>query len=238
MNQPKTGLFCFSPPVMIATFAIEVGLAIYTLWNYNRSKIRSLVVALLVLLAAFQLAEYMICEAVGLDSLTWARIGYVAITLLPPIGIHLAYEIAESKKRPLLRASYASAGAFVIFFALIGHSIVSQACLGNYVIFDMAPGSSWGYALYYYGFVTAAMVLCALLAKGLEPARKKALALLAYAYAAFLLPTTTVNLLAPSTIQGIPSIMCGFAVILAVILGVWIMPVVGSKKWTNTLRLS
>lgn len=234
----KTALFCFSPPVMLATFIIEIGLALYTIWRYKFDSVSRLVVLLLGFLATFQLAEYMVCEVAGASPLTWSRIGYIAITLLPPLGIHLAYELAEAKKRPLLMPAYAAAAGFGIFFAVVGHSIQSQACLGNYVIFNMAPGSGWLYALYYYGLVVGAMALCIHLAKQADEKRRKVLNWLAVGYGAFLIPTTTINLLAPDTIAGIPSIMCGFAVILAVILAIFIMPVIGSKKWTSTLRLS
>ena len=59
-RKPK--LYCFSPPVMIATFVIEVSLAIYTLWRYKLNPVTRLTVALLVCLAIFQLAEYNVCE--------------------------------------------------------------------------------------------------------------------------------------------------------------------------------
>ena len=52
------------------------------------------------------------------------------------------------------------------------------------------------------------------------------------AYLAFLLPTTTINLLAPETLAGIPSIMCGFAVLMALILLGKITPLAGKqRKW-------
>jgi len=130
MRDYKNGMFCFSPPIMLATFFIEMILAAVVVWRYKLNPVGRLVVALLVLLAVFQMAEYMVCQAVGLEPLAWSRIGYVAITLLPPLGIHLAYELAGSKKRPLLIPAYVTAGMFVVFFALIGNSLGAQACLG------------------------------------------------------------------------------------------------------------
>jgi len=215
---------------MIGTFIVELSLAAYTLWRYKLNRVSRLVIVMLVLLAVFQLSEYMVCQLSGLNPLTWSRIGYIAITALPPLGVHLAYEIAVAKKRPLLLPAYILSGAFVAFFAFVGQSIQGQVCLGNYVIFNMAPGSWWLYALYYYGFVAGALMLCAKLAKHADSKRRKSLNLLAIGYAVFLIPTTTANILAPDTIAGIPSIMCGFAVIMAVILVVLIMPKVGQKK--------
>jgi hypothetical protein len=51
------------------------------------------------------------------------------------------------------------------------------------------------------------------------------------AYLSLLVPTTTVNLINPETVRGIPSIMCGFAVIFALILGLYILPrVIATNK--------
>jgi hypothetical protein len=59
---------------------------------------------------------------------------------------------------------------------------------------------------------------------GLAKNKARALKSLAVGYLAFILPVTIVNIIDPSTISGIPSIMCGFAVILAVILAGEVLP--------------
>lgn len=221
----KGGLFCFSPPVMIATFLLEIVLAVAVLWKYKLNPISRLVVLILLLLAIFQLAEFMICEVWGFSSLTWSRVGYIAITLLPPLGIHLAYQIAGVKKRPLLIPAYVAAGGFVLFFLSVGSSLEAAACLGNYVIFEMTKGSVWLYAVYYYGLLIGGVWLCDKLAKQTKDQNiKSALYALAIGYSAFILPTATVNLIDPSTMAGIPSIMCGFAVIFAIVIVFWVLP--------------
>lgn len=225
MFKQKGALFCFSPPVMVATFAFELIFAVYVVWKYKLDKISRLVVLMLVFLATFQLAEYMICEITGLQPLTWSRIGYVAITILPPLGIHLAYQIAGVKQKILLVPAYITAAAFVAFFLGYGNSLTASACLGNYVIFDINPGSAWLYALYYYTWLIAGVYLCLSLAKKIANKHaKSALHGIAFGYLAFLLPTTTVNLIDPGTIAGIPSIMCGFAVLFAITLVAWVLP--------------
>jgi hypothetical protein len=45
-----------------------------------------------------------------------------------------------------------------------------------------------------------------------------------------MVPTTLVNLIDQNTIAGIPSIMCGFAVFLALALVFWVMPRGGQKR--------
>ena len=53
---------------------------------------------------------------------------------------------------------------------------------------------------------------------------------LAAGYLSFILPTTFVNLVNPETIEGIPSIMCGFAVLLAIILIGFVAPLTLEKR--------
>lgn len=226
----KGGMFCFSPPVMAATFLIEIVLAIVVIWKYKLNPISRIVVLILLFLAIFQAAEFMICEVWGFGSVTWSRIGHVAITMLPPLGIHLAYEIAGAKKRPLLITAYVTAGAFVAFFLFAGSSLESAACLGNYVIFELTKGSVWLYSLYYYGWLFAGIWLCnQLVGQTKKKNIQSALYGIATGYALFILPTATVNLIDPTTISGIPSIMCGFAVLFALILAFWVLPKTRAK---------
>lgn len=225
-------LYCFSPPVMLATFVIEIVLAAYAIWKYRSEKVTRLIVAILVLLAVFQLAEYNVCEgAFGVDSLTWSRIGYGAISLLPALGIHAISVIARKPSRLLVPAAYGLAIGFALFFMFIGHGLTSSVCGGNYVIFQTAPQASWFYAFFYYGFEIAATWLGFLYAaRAKQPGVRKALRGLAIGYLCLLVPTTTVNILYPDTLYAIPSVMCGFAVILALILGFYVLPNATQKK--------
>ena len=128
-------LFCFSPPVMLATFLIELGLAIYALVHFKSTQLTRLIALLLVFLATFQLAEYMVCGGLGLNGVDWSRLGFIAITALPPLGLHIAHEIAGRKNRPLLAAAYVSAAGFAGYFAFATTAFVGNQCQGNYVIF-------------------------------------------------------------------------------------------------------
>lgn len=218
-------LYCFSPPIMLITFVIEIIFAIYVLFKYRLAPVSRLVVLLLVGLATFQFAEYNVCvSALGLDSLAWARIGYVAITLLPPLGIHLALTMAGVKKPLVLGAAYTTAAIFASIFLFVGQGMLGEQCLGNYVIFKIAPWAVWPYVIYYYGWLLVGMAYSAWLAQRAKRKIRAALCALVVGYAAFLIPTTTANLLDPATVAGIPSIMCGFAVLLAFILSFAVLP--------------
>jgi hypothetical protein len=211
---------------MIATFVIEIGLALYVNWRYRMSTITRLATAILFFLALFQLAEYNVCQgSFGIDSLSWSRLGYVAITMLPPLGFHLATKLAGDRRRGMVMTAYASAAVFAGFFALFDHGLTSSACLGNYVIFRTAPNAASLYTAYYYGWLILGTLYSLIMAgRQSQPNRRSALRALAIGYAAFILPTTAANIVDPSTIAGIPSIMCGFAVILAIVLAGEVLP--------------
>jgi len=49
-------------------------------------------------------------------------------------------------------------------------------------------------------------------------------------YLVFLIPTALANSVKPETRRGIPSIMCGFAVLYAIILALYILPKVGARR--------
>ncbi len=231
-SDKSTTFYCFSPLVMIITFLTETALLLYVLWRYKLNEITRLVALILVFLATFQLAEYMVCEGAGIDALTWARTGYTAITLLPPLGLHLAYALGGAKKRHMLWPAYIAASGFVAYFVLASSSLSGQACLGNYAIFEVGPaGMGWLYGAYYYVLLAAGVLTSwRLMRTSKNKKTRRALGGLIFGYAAFLLPTATVNLLNPSTTEGIPSIMCGFAVLLALMLAFVVVPAAVRKR--------
>lgn len=241
MSKAGTLLYCFSPPVMLATFAIEISFALYVLWRYRMTTITRLIVALLMFLAIFQGTEFLLCGGFGVDGGTWSRVGYAAITILPPLGIHLAHQLAKKKTGFLVGSAYASAAAFLVYFVFATGAISGHTCYANYAVFDTDSGASMLYGLYYYGWLLISAYLTWKWAPKLNKHRRKALYALLAGYLVLLIPTTTVNLLDQSTIAGIPSIMCGFAVILAFILVGKVAPesikLKKSKRKTRFIKL-
>lgn len=211
---------------MIATFFIEMVLAVHTLVRYKLSAITRLAAGILVCLGIFQLAEYNICEgAFGLNSLTWARAGFVAITLLPPMGVHLATKLAKNSQPALVAGSYALGAAFAGYFMFVGHGISGPACIGNYVIFQIAHGAGGLYSLYYYALLATTVSYAWYQSTIITAAHKaRALKALAIGYLAFMVPTTAANLASPETMRAIPSVMCGFAIVLAIVLAGEVLP--------------
>ncbi len=220
IGQKYTGkTYCFSPPVMLATFLIEFGLLFYTLWRYQLNTLTRLITVFLASLGVFQLSEYMLCGGLGLGHIEWVKLGFIAITLLPVLGLHITATLAKVSIRPLLYFAYASAAAFVAYFALAGGSAVIRECAPNYAILELGSTASLVYGAYYYGWLLATILLASYWAR-VNPKNAPVLRWMVIGYAVFIVPTSVANLIDPSTIAAIPSIMCGFAVLCAIIL-IW-----------------
>lgn len=232
-ERKRTTLFCFSPPVMLATMLIEFGGAIYCFVRYRASRTVKLVIAVLIFLGIFQGAEFMICDGETLSWVPWARIGFAAITMLPPLGISLAMSIAGVRGKEAKWAQvamYSVAAGFIGYYLFWPSVFSAEVCAGNYVIFE-AYRSQVLYGVYYYVLLLIGVVVSILWAgRAKDKDVRSALRWLAIGYGSFIIPTAVVNMIDRETLAAIPSIMCGFAVVLALILIFVIVPKVGEKR--------
>lgn len=189
-----------------------------------------LITAILVLLAIFQLAEYYVCGGLGVSPAGWSRLGFACITLLPPIGMHILYEIAGKKFNYITAAAYISGAVWITIFLFSEAIFRNYICSGNYVIFKLAPVYGGIFFVYYYFWLIAGIILSLKHANSVTRPRRESLILFTLGYLALLLPVSIANNVNPETLEGLPSIMCGFAIILATILTFGVMPRVGKRK--------
>ncbi len=215
---------------MVATFVIELFLAAYTVFRYKMTTVVRLTTAILILLATFQLAEFNVCGRTDSLALMWSRIGYVAITLLPPLALHLVLTIKGKNPRWLLMIAYGSSLAFATFIGLGAKTFAGHVCAGNYAIFQLAHPLGGMYFTYYYAWLLFGIGLSLYFAISANQKVREALILQVFGYLSFLLPTGIVNAVDPKTINAIPSVMCGFAIIYAIILAFGILPITQTTK--------
>lgn len=209
---------------MLATFLIEIFLALYVLFRYRLGALGRLGGFILVLLAVFQASEYANC-LYG-SSRFWHLLGFVAITILPVAGLHLVGYLA--KRFYSLIWADAVALVFILIFVFYPGAISGSLCQGNYVIFRLAPGLGIWYGLYYFGFLFWGMgeIIAGLTKYGKniqDNASKTALIWLLLGYFSFLFPMGIVYFVSPAARQAVPSIMCGFAVFFALILALGVL---------------
>ncbi len=229
MKKYSDKLYCFSPPVMVATFLAEAVMLGYTVMRHKTSSYVRIIGSILMCLAIFQFAEYNVCTGGGSAAVTWSRLGYIAITLLPALGIQLVLTIAGKVWRPLVVGTYASAAAWSALFVR-PETFNNHACTGNYVIFNLSGNLGGYYFIYYYLLMFLGMALCIYFSNHISALARKALLWQLTGYLVFILPTAVTNTISPATIQGLPSIMCGFAVIYAFILVFAIAPALKERE--------
>lgn len=222
-NNKRTKLYCFSPEVMIVTFIIEISLAIYSFFKSREKKSDMAIVATLVFLAIFQLSEYQICD--GKDLLLWSRIGLVAITFLPVLGIYLISRL--NQKSYLLKIGTVIAIATAMIFAFVPSAVQNATCGGNYIIFNVDSSIMGFYGYYYFGFLLIGIweSLKGIKNEESKSKIKEALKWFIIGYLSFILPLTFVYIIIPATRVAVESIMCGFAVVFALILTFKIAPI-------------
>ncbi len=231
LKNKKTVFACFSPPVMLATFMIEIVLLVALLLSRKLNSVTKLIATTLFFLAFFQLAEYFVCGGLGVDAKTWSRLGFVAITTLPPLGLHLVHAIAGKKPGWIVRAGYGLMLLWIILFGFTETAFNNHICVSNYVIFNLHNNVMYYYSAYYYSLLLLGIWLAYRFARDTKKKpTQQALHGMIVGYLVFLVPTATANVISPSTMDGIPSIMCGFAVLFALILFFYIAPRVAPRK--------
>ncbi|HVV26287.1 MAG TPA: hypothetical protein VHC21_04655 [Candidatus Saccharimonadales bacterium] len=229
-ERKSTQLNCFSPPVMIATMVIEMCLAIYSAWRYKMSDVTRLAVVMLLGLATFQLSEYFVCTGIGSMAVPWSRVGFVAITALPPLGLHLTHVLAGRPKRRLVYASYVTMIGFMAFFLLAPGIFTGHKCNGNYVIFQFSADVTGAYSVYYFGWLAAGIGLGChwanrLKAQGAKEYRRlQSVRGIVAGYLVFLVPSGLSMTVRPDFRRAVPSVLCGFAIFLALIVALYILP--------------
>jgi hypothetical protein len=209
--------FCFTPEVMLATFLIEIFLAVYVFIRYRIAALGRLTAVILVLLAAFQISEYQICG--GANQIFWSKTGYTAITALPALGLALVSLVTGKKN--FLKLGYALMFLYILIFLFAPKAISGAVCEKNYLVFYTNQQLSWTYTVYYFGFLILAIWEAW---ENRTDKNKNLLNWIIAGYLSFILPMGIVYILSPAARQAIPSIMCGFALILAFILAFKVAP--------------
>jgi hypothetical protein len=230
-KNKKPMLLCFSPPVMLATFSIEIILLLVTVFTKKLNKTTKLICASLFALAFFQLCEYFVCGGLGVNAAAWSRMGFIAISTLPPLGLHLMFSIAGKKSKLIVPAGYLVMAGWIALFGFSESAFTNHQCVSNYVIFHLQHYVGYAYTVYYYGLLLLGIIVALHFSKkSQKKAQKQALYGMIAGYLVFLIPTAVVNTINPETMAGIPSIMCGFAVLFAFIMFGYIVPRTTSKK--------
>jgi len=209
---------CFTPAVSLTTAIIEFVLAAIIPWKYPRASLRYIFSFFLILLGFYQFTEFMLCQTGDAD--LWVKIGFITYSFLPAIGLHSVFEFMNYRFNK-----------FILYLIPIFYSIIALAS-SNFVLHGTCdkifvttvtmlfkyPTLWTFYMLYYAGFI-AVTVGVSLHEYYKERNRERRLLFLIMPLAVLLmsLPTFILILIFPVFGVRFPSVLCHFAIFVAII---------------------
>jgi len=223
----------YSPTLAVATAAFEILAAAWAL-SFVRSRrlgsraVPATVGAVLVLLAAYQLTEVAICAdptAAGF----LPRLAFLVVTWLPPLGLLLIAQITQPRSGwtyGIAGAMLALAGGMSAWILLDSGFATASVCNAVYARYLHAMPRFQAYGVYYW---LGLFGMVALTARGAllstDPVRRRWLMHVHVGTLGFVLPSVAVSHFVPATRAALPSVMCHFALVLAIALTrmLWVM---------------
>ncbi|MFO0746939.1 MAG: hypothetical protein U1F43_14900 [Myxococcota bacterium] len=207
----------YSPILSLATAAFELGAAAWVWRAPGRREVQRLVAALLVLLAGYQLIEVAVC---GSDNAPiWARLAFADVVWLPPLGWLLVWRL--SRRRPLWRragqVALVLAGGLTVWVMLDPLFVTGSVCKAVIAIYTNPTNALEAYGAFYHiglwGMIFGGLRV-ALTARD-ERDRQHAGDVVTGTVAFVVLALTT-EIVFPGAKGATPSIMCHYAIALAV----------------------
>jgi hypothetical protein len=214
----------YSPVLAVVTAAFEIIVAGWAFTNRSKVKSRGVLyttVAIFLLLAAYQLAEVAICANVAAAGFL-PRLAFIIVTWLPALGLLLVAQLRRPRSRILDGSAYAmlAASAGIVAWIVADRSFASASvCNAVYACYSHAMPRFLMYARFYWlgllGMILFSghgAVTCR------DPRRRQQLAQVFVGTTGFVALSMLMSWFVPPARGALPSIMCHFALLLAVCL--------------------
>ena len=215
---------CYNPTISITTAIIEWTMAIIIPYKYPKNRVRYFSSFLMFLLGLYQFTEFMLCKTNQAD--LWMRIGFIAYSLLPALGLHTTLHYFKIKFN--LFWIYLIPTIYIISAAATTNFVVENKCHDIFVTtrnifsnisspFTMARFGI--YTAYYFSFILIACLI-SIRAYMKETNHKKQKIFLTFPMATFLMsfPTFILIILFPALNFQFPSVLCHFALLFALMI--------------------
>jgi len=214
---------CFTPLVSISTAIIEFILATVLLLSFPNRILRNFSAILIYLLGFYQFTEFMLC--VSNSPILWARVGIITYTLLPAIALHSTFKFVN--KKPNYFVIYILPLIFEII-AFCSPIVTNATCQTFFVVVHSAFNQSntslnsflsFMYMVYYFGFILANCLLFYVYLKSPKNKLKRKIGVVEISGVLLMtVPTVLLLIIFPFLGEVFPSMLCGFAVFVAVAL--------------------
>lgn len=224
----------YSPLLSLLTGGFEVVLAVWVLYSPGRRRVRHLVAALLVVLAGYQFAEIYVCARP--TDLFAARIAFCDVLWLPSLALSLLVELTGTRSRPI-RLAVAFSWLFALFICvwmLVDRTfVVGTVC--STVIASFKHGTFFEHVFGgYYELALGALIVGGAFAMVQVDDRttRAHIADLQIGIVGFMVPAFLAQVILVDLDPALPSLMCHFALVLALFL--WRLMLRERRTYTAT----
>jgi len=214
----------YSPILAVATAVFEVlvaGWAFATRFKPGSRGVVGTTGAILLLLAGYQLAEIAICDDVAVAGFL-PRLAFLIVTPLPALGLLLIAQLRRGSSRLLSASAYGmlAATAGVVVWILFDRSFAAASvCNAVYARYAHGMPRFLVYAGFYWIGLAGMILLSGYGAMTCrDPRRRRQLVLVFVGTTGFVALSALTSWFVPATRGALPSILCHFALLLAVFL--------------------
>ena len=213
---------CFAPYISLSTFIIEITLATFFLLKNPKDKLNKTIALIAFLLGFYQLNEFLICTT-GFNIFT--KLALITVAILPSLAITYTLIILRKKINIIWHILLYTPSAFFILITIIS-SIYKQPAICSTVFIQYPYAGLIGkfFGLYYLLFLLASIILfyyASFKTTSIYEKRLHHLGILGILI--FTIPTFIFLLFLPALQIQTSSILCEFALLLAIelIIVIW-----------------
>lgn len=211
----------YSPILAIATAFFEISVAIWALRGPGRKPIIRTTSAILILLAAYQLVEVLVCTRAPVYGFM-PQMAFIVVTWLPPLGLLLIAQLSPSQSSVNYAISYfmlAVALSIVVWIAFDDRFVSDSVCNIVYAKYSSPLPRFRIYAWFYWIGLFGMISLSALGVRNSDDlGQQRLLKTVLMGSLGFIVPAVVVNHFVTAAQGALPSVMCHFALVLAIFL--------------------
>jgi len=208
----------YSPILAVVTAAFEIVVAVCALRGPGERSIVRTASTLLLLLAAYQIAEVAICANVTAAGFT-PRLAFVIVTWLPALGVLLIAQLLRPRSRAFTASTYGllAAAAAIVLWIVVDRSFASASvCNAVYARYTHIMPQFLVYSSFYCLGLLGMVVFSgygAMICR--NPRRQRQLLAVFVSTVAFVALGVLTSQFVPPARGALPSIMCHYALLFA-----------------------
>ncbi len=206
---------CFAPYISLSTFVIEFLLAIFFLTRDTKDKLNQMIALISFLLGLYQLNEFLICIT---QAPVFTVLAMSVTAILPALAVSYAMIVWRKKIRFFWwMMIYLPAVFFIVMFGAMNFYHKSAQCMSVFIQYPESGLIGQFFGSYYLIYLVAAVILFHLSssnAKNIHDKRISQLGMLGMFI--FTVPTFVFLIYLPSLKIQFASVLCEFALLLAV----------------------